>query len=174
MFFNIFINDVDSGIKYTLSKFAIDTMLCSLVDVPEEWDSIQRDLERLKQWVQVNLLRFNKSNFKVFHLGHGNPQYQYMLRDKRIEYSCPKKDLGVLVDGKLDVSQECSFTSHKANCVLGCIKRSMASRVRKVILPLYSELVRPYLEYWVHMWSLHYRRDMDVLLYVQRRATKMF
>ena len=82
MFFNIFINDVDSGIKYTLSKFAIDTMLCSVVDVPEGWDSIQRDLERLKQWVQVNLLRFNKSNCKVFHLGHGNPQYQYMLGDE--------------------------------------------------------------------------------------------
>ena len=65
----------------------------------------QRDPDRLEQWVQVNLVRFNKSKCKVLHLDRGNLHYQYKLGDKRIECSPAKKDLGVLVDGKLDRSQ---------------------------------------------------------------------
>ena len=49
----------------------------------------------------------------------------------------------------------------------------MANRVREVILPLCSVLVRPHLKYCIRMWSPQYRRDMDLLECIQRRATKM-
>ena len=72
---------------------------------------------------------------QVLHQGHSNPHYQYNLGDKSIMHNPDQKDLCVLVDCKLDMSQYCAIIAQKANCILGCIERNVASWLREVILP---------------------------------------
>ncbi|PKU38755.1 rna-directed dna polymerase from mobile element jockey-like [Limosa lapponica baueri] len=101
--FNIFVGDMESGIKCTLSKFADDNNLCGAVDQLEGRDAIQRDLDRLES-----------------------------LGEEKIESSPEEKDLGVLVDEKLNMSQQCALAAQKTNHIPGLHQKKCGQQMEGV------------------------------------------
>ena len=124
--FNIFVGVMEHGIECTLSKFADDTELSGAIDMLEGRDAIQKDLDGLRRWTHANLMKFKMVKCKVLHLGQGNPKHKYILSGEWLE-SSPEEDLRVSADKSLNVSWQCMLSTPKANCILGCVRRSITS-----------------------------------------------
>ncbi|GAB0187399.1 N-lysine methyltransferase SMYD2 [Grus japonensis] len=97
----------------------------------EKRELIQNDIAALHHFYSKHLeypdnaalvVLFAQAKCKVLHVGRHNPKHDYRLGEDWIESSPEQKDLGVLIDGKLNMSRQRALAAQKANRVLGCIE----------------------------------------------------
>ena len=110
---------------------------------------------------------------KVMHLGRLNQCQDYTMGGENLKVTLEEKDLGVLIDNKLDFGNHIRAITNKANRMLGMIKIGFTCMDKEIFMNLYPVLVRPLLEYCVQVWSPHKQKHIDTIEKVQRRATKM-
>ena len=84
-----------------------------------------------------------------------------------------EKDLGVTMNANMTVSEQCRIAASKGNQVIGMIRRNITYKEKNLTVPLYKAIVRPHLEYCIHAWNPHLRKDIDMLEKIQRRATTL-
>jgi len=173
LLFIIYINDLDTDIISKLTKFADDTKLCYKADCTQDCLILQRDLDRLVDWSDKWQMNFNIEKCTVMHIGSHNRSSAYMMAGQQMTEVDQQRDLGISISKDLKWKNQVEASCKKGNRVLGYISRNFHYKSRDIMLPLYTSLVRPQMEYAVQFWSPHLRGDINKMERVQHRATKL-
>lgn len=100
-----------------------------VVDSPEKLLWFQRDLDRVKRWVQVNLIKFSRSKCKAYTWIRKIPKISIIWMMTGLT-----EEQGLQVDEKLDKNQQCALAALNANHMLDCIRREAVSRFSSLLL----------------------------------------
>ena len=134
----------------------------------------QGDVRNSEEWAVIWKMFFNTKKCKHMHLGLDIVSSYYMLSatgNVEIEKVKEEKDLGVVIDNKLNFRQHISSKVSTANRNLGIIFRTFTYLSQEMFLSLYKSMVRPHLEYASVIWSPLYKKDKITLENVQCRST---
>jgi len=176
LLFLLFVNDLPDQVINDILMFADDTKVWARIEKIEDSVSLQEDLNRLLEWSEDWLLRFNPEKCKVMHVGH-QLHTEYKLNEgatiHTLQETDIEKDLGVYTTRLLKPSLQCTKAAEKAMSVMRMIRRNFSRIDVEDFRILYKGYVRPHLEYCVQAWSPQYRKDIDCLEKIQRRASKM-
>lgn len=175
--FLIYINDLPDVLRCLLKLFADDAKLYRVVKSAQDCGDLQVDVFKSEEWAKVWEMFYNKKKCKHLRVGNPEPTYTYVMSPdsdpheiERVDF---EKDLGVIVDKKLNFREHISSKIAKANRNLGMVFRTFTYIDRDMFSNLYKSLIRPHLEYASPVWSPMYKKDMIALENVQRRATRL-
>ena len=184
LLFVIYINDLPENIKSSILMFADDTKLYRKIDSNEDYTLLQKDLDILQNWSDTWLLKFNPDKCKTLTIGkskvENDRRYSMKINESpnssqshNLEKVKEEKDLGIIIDDRLNFEKHINTKVNKANQIMGLIRRTFSFLNESIFLHLYKSIVRPHLEYAVHCWHPMRKKDISSIENVQRRATRM-
>ena len=173
LLFVIFINDLPDLVESILMLFADDSKIWKEINGTEDQEMLQKDLDTLKKWSLDWLLIFHPDKLKQVHISSRNEEHDtnYKIGNDKVVDSKSEKDLGIIVDQRLNFEEHMLEKTKKANITMGMIRRSFQFLNRKTFLLLYKGLVRSIIEHAGTVWSPYKMKDIERVEGVQRRAT---
>ena len=155
---------------------ADDTKVFRRITSKEDGQTLQADIDALQRWSDKWLLRFHPDKCHVLTLGkveNIRHTFRYTISKQELEHVFEEKDLGILIDNNLRFEEHISSKVHKANAIVGLIRRTFNFLDCKLFKQLYTTFVRPHLEYGQAVWSPFLKKQVDMTENVQIRATKL-
>ena len=174
LLFVIYINDLPENIKSQLFLFADDCKFFRQILNLDDTEIMQTDLNTLLEWSNLWLLKFHPDKCVTLRISLQKQQekHTYYLGNDKLKNVEETKDLGVIVDSKLQFEKQISTKVNKANQIWGTIKRTFKHMSPYIFKKIFCAQVRSHLEYAIQFWAPHYRKDINTIESVQRRATK--
>ena len=171
--FNIFINDLPPCLKYSFCVlFADDLKIYRIVQSVGDHDLLQSDLNSIAQWASNNRISFNISKSSVIHLGANSFKLPYFLNGAKLSPKDTIRDLGILVDYKLNFHNQCAAAAKKATSTAHYILKSFSFLNPYLFTKLFKTFIRPHLEYCIQVWRPHCKKSIELLEKTQRKITK--
>jgi len=172
--FNIFIDDVKDSLSCRFLLFADDMKLFSIIKNTNDAILLQGDLDSFHYWTMINCLDLNIDKCNVISFGRlSNPAlHGYTLGEQPLSRVSSIKDLGVILDARLNFKEHIECVTGRACRMLGFIYRNCNELSPGSLRLLYCTLVRPHLEYASPVWSPYYSCDVNSLEAVQRRVLR--
>ncbi len=153
--------------------YADDTKVFRRIQDVEDCNRLQEDLNELRKWIEKWLLFFHPEKSKYMRTGNTSVDENGYIMYSNISKTRTEKDIGVVIDDKLTFANHLAEKINKANKIVGLIRRTFVHLKPVIFKPLFTALVRPYLEYANEVWCPHLIKDIDAIENVQRRATKL-
>lgn len=125
-------NDLVGSVEETLQRFLHATKLGD-VNTLNKREEIQKEQDRLEQRVEAKRMEFDREKCQ----DRENARHKKM-GEAWLGSRIHGRDLGVLVNHKLSMCQQCDTAAKNAKAILGCINHSTESRSQEVIVPLGS------------------------------------
>ena len=175
LLFLIMVNDIDSGLRHsTTTSFADDTRIRKQIKSQEETNLMQKDLNTIMEWADINNMALNRDKFELLRYGKNNntkSETNYQCQDHNIKAKDHVKDLGVYMSSDGTFSHHYSKITQAARQLSGWILRTFTTREKTCMLTLWKSLVLPKMEYCCQLWSPHKTTDIMSIEAIQRSFT---
>ena len=178
LLFVLFINDLEDAVSCGVKLYADDTKIFAIVNNDTDSKEFQKQINSLYQWSTTWQLKFHPDKCHILKIGPNQEEnfvYTMGTEDNQtnLEESSEEKDLGVLIDSKLNFSSHCDKIAGTANKMLGIMRRNFCYINNTNFNYLYKGIVRPIIEYAAPVYNPIYIKDIQKIESIQRRATKM-
>ena len=173
--FAIYVNDMTEGVSSYMSLFADDAKLMRRVERREDCETLQEDLNTIRDWSVLWKMEFNVKKCGVIKFGHSRarPDFSYKLSDETIKAKSEERDLGVIVTDKMSPEVHIRRRTGETYNLVRSIRAAFHYLDEEMIRKLITTMIRPRLEYAAVVWSPSTKKDIRKLERIQRAATKL-